>query len=274
MPELPEVETVRRSLAQAVCGRRIDACTVRHPDVVRNLEPALLEEVLRGNRFTGFRRRGKYLLGDLESGHVLVVHLGMTGRLFVVETPGEPAPHTHLILELEGGAQLRFQDVRRFGGIYLLAGPDDQSIPGLAAMGPEPLDPDFTEEHWCRHLDGRRGNLKARLLDQRLVAGIGNIYADEILFACGISPQRDLASLSRAERIRLFRQMHRILMQAIEEGGSSIRDYVDGRGQAGGFQNRHRVYGRKGQKCTVCGRTLSGCRISGRSTVFCEHCQR
>ncbi len=274
MPELPEVETVRRCLAAAVCGRRIVSCEVRHPDVVRNLEPALLEEVLRNNRFTGFRRRGKYLLGDLESGHVLVVHLGMTGRLFVVETPCELAPHTHLIMELEGGAELRFQDVRRFGGLYLLTGPLDHSIPGLAAMGPEPLDPGLTEEHWCRYLEGRRGNLKARLLDQRLVAGIGNIYADEILFACGISPQRDLASLNRVERIRLHRQMRRILTEAIDDGGSSIRDYVDGRGQPGGFQNRHRVYGRKGQACTVCGRPLSGCRISGRSTVFCEHCQR
>ena len=274
MPELPEVETVRRTLAARAGDRLLEEILWLDPRVLKDCGPEAFRALLPGHRIVRYGRRGKYLLLEMDHGPLLVVHLGMTGQMLVV-SPGDPVqPHTHLRIRLEGDQELRFRDVRRFGRLRLIPSGDPGEVPGLARMGPEPLDPDFTEEAWLKHLEGRRGTLKTLLLSQHFLAGIGNIYADESLFDAGLHPLRDLESLSREEKVRLYHSIRHILKEAVGAGGSSIRDYVDSRGRQGSYQQAHRVYGRGGQNCMVCGTLLEACRLGGRTTVYCPCCQK
>jgi formamidopyrimidine-DNA glycosylase len=272
MPELPEVETVVRGLRRTLPGRRIVKVRLGKTDFID--DPALLESDLPGKKITAVRRFGKFLLFDLESadpdGMALLVHLGMTGRL-VTSAPEAPvAPHTHVFFSLDDGRELRYTDVRRFGRMAVLAGGAHQAA--LGKLGLDPLE--ATEDEFAEKLHARKARIKAVLLDQTVLRGIGNIYADESLWRARIHPKRRAARLSRKELRALYRAVQAVLNEAIRLRGSSVSDYVDADGQRGNFQARHRVYQRHGEKCARCGATIRRTVVAGRSTHFCPKCQK
>jgi len=264
MPELPEVETIRRSLEPHVAGRRILAAEFLCLRVLRGGDPDEMAARLAGRRVIALRRRGKFLLFELEGGLILLVHLGMTGKLLM---GAEPGPHTHAIITLESGALL-YDDSRQFGCLEL-----HDSVPArVARLGPEPLEVGF--EEFARGLRKRRTRLKALLLDQRFLRGLGNIYADEALFRARIHPFAVAARLGPERARRLYDAIVEVLGEAIAAGGSSISDYVDGNGRRGFFQTRHRVYQRTGEPCVVCGTPIRRTLVAQRGTHYCPRCQR
>ncbi|HWQ55806.1 MAG TPA: bifunctional DNA-formamidopyrimidine glycosylase/DNA-(apurinic or apyrimidinic site) lyase [Bryobacteraceae bacterium] len=264
MPELPEVETVRRTIAPRVTGRRIVSAEFRCLRVLRGGNPDEMSARLAGRRILGVGRRGKFLLIEIEGGQVLLVHLGMTGKLLA---GGEPGRHTHAILMLDRGVLL-YDDSRQFGCIELHDG-----VPArVARLGPEPLEIGFDE--FAAALRKRRTRLKALLLDQRFLRGLGNIYADESLFRAGVHPLASAARLSRPRARRLYDAIVAVLTEAIAAGGSSISDYVDGDGRKGFFQVSHRVYQRTGEPCTACGTPIRRTLVAQRGTHYCPRCQR
>ncbi|MFO7265540.1 MAG: DNA-formamidopyrimidine glycosylase [Limnochordales bacterium] len=282
MPELPEVETVRRQLAAALPGRTVVDVDVRLARTVQNATPEELAAFVRGRAFAGVGRRGKYLLlplqprregGAGDEPEQLVVHLRMTGRLTVAGAREAADPYTRVVFVLDDGRELRFADVRTFGTIHL-CGPGRPAPRGLQELGPEPLDDAFTPDVLAAALRGRRAPVKAVLLDQRCVAGVGNIYADEALFAAGIHPGRAAASLTAEETALLHAALREVLEKAIAFGGTTIRDYVNGNGAPGGFQRCLQVYGRAGEPCPHCGEPIARLRLAGRGTHFCPRCQR
>lgn len=288
MPELPEVETVARTLAPHVTGWRITGAEVLRASAIHPLSLPL--ETLAGLRIAGVRRRGKLLLLELAPHSpsvpadapapdtrpsLLAVHLRMTGRLLPRPAGSPPGVHTRWILDLQApdGAEQRlfFDDTRAFGMVLAATPSLLEQWRFWRELGPEPLELD--EAGFDRRLRGRRA-IKAALLDQRVVAGIGNIYADEALHRAGIDPRRPVAALDPAERRSLLAALKAVLLLSIAQCGSSIRDYRDADGNAGAFQNSFAVYGRGGQPCAGCGRPLAVCRVAGRATVFCPACQR
>lgn len=258
-----------------LAGRRIDGLEVLEQRLPQNTSPEALQEVA-GRRVAGLRRRGKYLLIDLEPEGLLVLHLRMSGRLLWCEAGHEePAPgHLRLRVTFEGGGRLLLVDPRRFAMLYWIPEGDESQVPGLAAMGPEPLSRAFTGRALGQILKNRRAPVKSVLLDQRRLAGVGNIYADEALFRARIRPDRPAASLTPAEVGRLHRALRQVLREGIRLGGVTVRSYTGIDGTAGRFQATLRVYGRRGQPCRRCGQLLEGLRIGGRSSVFCPRCQR
>lgn len=287
MPELPEVETVRRGLEPAMAGRVIARAEIRR-EGLRWPFPAGLAERLEGTRVLALRRRSKYLLAELSSGETMLLHLGMSGRMTVSGlaapfVPGEfhhhhPAleKHDHVVLHMEGGARITFNDARRFGALDLMTTAHAESHPLLAALGPEPLGNSFNAAWLAARLAGRRGPIKALLLDQRVVAGLGNIYVSEALFRAGIHPARAGGRIGAARLERLVGMIRAVLAEAIEAGGSSLRDYRQAGGELGYFQHRFRVYDREGAPCTTHGCNGQIRRIvqGGRSSYFCPRCQR
>jgi formamidopyrimidine-DNA glycosylase len=280
MPELPEVETVCRGLAARVAGRRLARVVQRRPDLRFPL-PDRLAARLTGRRVESVGRRGKYILVHLDDGHVLIVHLGMSGRLVIAPAPApEPGAHDHVVLETEDGAVVTFNDARRFGMMDLAAAGDLASHKALAPLGPEPLGADFDAAYLGGALAGRITPIKAALLDQRVVAGLGNIYACEALFRAGLSPRRLAANVAGRRTARLVAAIKAVLEEAIAAGGSSLRDYVQATGELGYFQHAWRVYDREGLPCRGCScdtaRTGGVRRIvqSGRSTFLCPVRQR
>jgi len=274
MPELPEVETVRRGLASRLAGQRITHVTVRRADLRRPLPPDM-GQVLTGRAVEGFGRRGKYLLVHLDSGRVLIVHLGMSGRLFVDAAPSGDA-HEHVVLHFDDGAVLSYVDHRRFGLMDLAeAGRLDEHVL-LRAMGPEPLAAEFGGPALAARLRGKDTPIKAALLDQRVVAGLGNIYVCEALFYAGLSPRRRAGSVQGKRADRLALAIRDVLEAAIESGGSSLRDYVQASGELGYFQHRFAVYDREGFPCPGCDCAAAVRRIvqSNRSTFYCAKRQR
>jgi formamidopyrimidine-DNA glycosylase len=267
MPELPEVETVVRTLAPRLAGRRITRLVHLRPDV---LQPAGadLAALVTGQSVQRIQRRGKRILIRLETNATLYIHLGMTGQL-TIEPPDAPLkPHTHLVLDLSDNAgQLRFRDPRRFGGVWHLPAGDA----GDQGIGPEPLA--MRASQLARGLSRTSRSIKLALLDQALVAGIGNIYADESLHLAGVHPLTPSNQLSDEQTKALCRSIKRILRRAIRHRGSSLRDYVDADGLAGGFQRLHRVYDRAGEPCRTCDRPIERIVLGGRSTHFCPRCQ-
>jgi formamidopyrimidine-DNA glycosylase len=280
MPELPEVETVRRGLAPVLVGRRLVEVSQRRPDLRFPL-PARFAERLRGQRIEGIDRRGKYLLIRLAAGVVWLAHLGMSGR-FCIESDDGPAPgaHDHLVVRTEDGVRVRFHDPRRFGYMDLTPADLLDAHPHLAGLGPDPLGPEFTSGYLAAKLAHRLTTLKAALLDQRVVAGMGNIYASESLFRAGLSPKRTAATIPGRRAERLVPAIREVFEDAIAAGGSSLRDHRQPSGELGFFQHRFAVYGRAGEPCPGCDcqltRTGGIRRIvqSGRSTFFCGHRQR
>jgi len=279
MPELPEVETVRRGLAPALEGRRLLRVEARRPDLRRPLPPDLSGR-LEGRRVERVERRAKYLLVHLDDGQVLLLHLGMTGRIYVANGSAAAERHDHIVVTAEGGVTVRFNDARRFGLVDLAAAATLDSHPLLAGLGPEPLSNQFNGPILAAALRDRRTPIKAALLDQRTVAGLGNIYACEALFRAGISPRRLARTVQGGRAERLARAIREVLEAAIAAGGSSLRDYVQTTGELGYFQHNWAVYDREGTPCPGCdcdaARTGGVRRIvqSGRSTFFCARRQR
>jgi len=281
MPELPEVETVRRGLAPAMEGRVIARAEVNRPDLRWPL-PENMAGRLTGARVERLRRRSKYILADLDSGESLLIHLGMSGRMMVSGVMlgdfhlDHPAPqkHDHVVLTMEGGARITFNDARRFGAMDLVRTDREAAHWLLAGLGPEPLGNDFHEDYLVARLKGRATPIKAALLDQRVVAGLGNIYVSEVLFRAGIDPRRQAGRIAAARLARLVPLIREVLNEAIEAGGSSLRDHRQASGELGYFQHSFRVYDREGEPCTLCGTPLRRIVQSGRSSFFCPHCQR
>ncbi len=270
MPELPEVETVRRTLAKHIVGRPISEVVLLGKHLVA--AGGDLNEALLGNAVSSIRRRGKYLIFDLARGGVLILHLRMTGQLVYFERPFDADAHMHLILRFGPEEGLYFRDVRKFGRLWLLS--EEGACAGLGRLGPEPFEPDFSVEYLVAALAKSRCAIKAKLLDQSLVAGIGNIYADEILFASFLHPKRISSSLNQGEIRVLHREIVATLEKAIDGGGTTFRDYVTGEGSAGGYQQALSVFRREGRACPRCGERILRLRCAGRSSFFCPRCQR
>jgi formamidopyrimidine-DNA glycosylase len=266
MPELPEVETIVRSLRPRIVNRRIDAVRILRPDIVQPPDIALDSKILR-RTIVHLHRRGKKIVFELDDAARFYIHLGMTGRLTIDAADAPVHPHTHLILQI-AQAELRFVDPRRFGGVFWL-GTDGRPDAGL---GPEPLK--ITAKQLAQRLSKTRRSIKTALLDQKMLAGLGNIYADESLFSAGIDPRTAANKLSTPQIARLNRSIKSVLNQAIRHRGSTLRDYRDADGRPGDFQKIHRVYDREGKPCAVCRTPITRIVLGGRSTHFCPECQR
>jgi formamidopyrimidine-DNA glycosylase len=285
MPELPEVETIARGLQRHVTGDVIESVWIgSKPEPLKS--PAReIARVLEGARIADVRRVGKHLVVDLEATAAKpprgrtrrpsphqneaaqwIIHLGMTGSVVIASPKEEVAPHTHLVATLRSGRELRFVDPRRFGRLQVKSGER------FATTGREPLDVGL--EIFSALFRGRKTPIKSALLNQKLLAGIGNIYADESLFRAGIRPRRRAASLTRTELAKLYAAVQQVLNEAITAGGSSVSDYVNAEGEAGMFQFAHRVYGREGESCTVCKKPIKRVVIAGRSSHWCPQCQK
>lgn len=283
MPELPEVETVRQGLVPVLEGRRLKRVIARRGDLRFPL-PKDFAERLTGRRVEKLTRRAKYILAHLDRGEILIIHLGMSGRFQIeggelgrfLHNAGSPGKHDHIEFETDRGVRIVFSDHRRFGMMDLF--PSDQigQYRFLAEIGPEPLAESFTGPELAARLKGKKAPIKAALLDQRVVAGLGNIYVCEALFRSGISPKRKSASLKVPETARLVDDIKVVLHEAIEAGGSTLRDYKQTSGALGYFQHRFRVYDREGECCSRegCAGVIKRIVQSGRSTFFCSTCQR
>jgi formamidopyrimidine-DNA glycosylase len=270
MPELPEVETTVRGLASVLRGRRLTRVEARRPDL-RRAFPADLRQRLTGAVVTGLARRAKYGLVDTDRGDTLVFHLGMSGKWRV--DPAEVGPHDHFLLETDEGRRLALNDPRRFGSLDLVRTDGLSGHEPFRRMGPEPLGDAFSAEYLLAALAGRSVPIKAMLLDQRIVAGLGNIYVCEALHMARIAPARAAGRISLERLGRLVAAVRAVLLAAIEAGGSSLRDFARPDGELGYFSNQWRVYGREGESC-VCGAPIRRRSDSGRSTFLCPRCQR
>jgi formamidopyrimidine-DNA glycosylase len=271
MPELPEVETTRRGLAPHVAGRRVEAVHVYDPRL-RWPVPARLSADLVGRTIDRVERRSRYLLfraGD----HTLLVHLGMTGSLRAFTQPPPRRAHDHVDVVLDNGWTLRYHDPRRFGAMLWVEGPAE-AHPLLAQLGPEPFDPAFDADYFHAQTRRRTAAIKLVLMDNRVVVGVGNIYANESLFRAGIRPTLSASRVSKARLARLIDAVRATLSEAIAKGGSTLRDYVDSAGEPGYFQLEHFVYGRAGEPCRACATPIRLTRQGGRATAYCPTCQR
>jgi formamidopyrimidine-DNA glycosylase len=281
MPELPEVETVRRGLVPAMEGRRIERAEVNRPDLRWPL-PERLAERLQGTTVMHLRRRSKYILADLDSGESLLIHLGMSGRMLVSGTGlgafhhDHPAPqkHDHVVVHMEGGARITFNDARRFGAMDLVRTDREAAHWLLAGLGPEPFGNDFHEDYLIAALKGRKSPIKTALLDQHLLAGLGNIYVCEVLFRAGIDPRRAANRIAAKRLAPLVAIIREVLSEAIEAGGSSLRDHRQADGELGYFQHTFRVYDREAEPCTNCASPILRIAQAGRSSWFCPACQK
>ncbi|HZC15621.1 MAG TPA: bifunctional DNA-formamidopyrimidine glycosylase/DNA-(apurinic or apyrimidinic site) lyase [Caulobacteraceae bacterium] len=287
MPELPEVETVRRGLEPALAGARLARVEARRPDLRFPLPVGFVQR-LTGARIERLDRRAKYLLAPLDRGDTLVMHLGMSGRFevaglettrrpgeFVYASPADPK-HAHVVFETDTAARVTYFDPRRFGYMALIASAQLSVHPWFAGLGPEPLGPDFTGAHLARAFAGRRQSVKASLMDQRIVAGLGNIYVCEALFQTRLSPLRPAGEISLRALNKLASAVKAVLEEAIEAGGSTLRDYAGADGALGYFQHRFKVYGRECEPCLGlgCAGVVERIVQAGRSTFYCPSCQR
>ncbi|MXZ21142.1 MAG: bifunctional DNA-formamidopyrimidine glycosylase/DNA-(apurinic or apyrimidinic site) lyase [Caldilineaceae bacterium SB0665_bin_25] len=278
MPELPEVETYVRALEPLLTGKTILKAEVRWHRTIALPDAARFTDLVRGRRFASFGRRGKYILLGLDSGETVIVHLRMTGELRLhppaASDPGSAASpadkHTHVLFELDTGEELRFRDMRKFGRIWLVE--DTASVVGK--LGPEPLEEAFVPRTLAENLAGRKANIKALLLNQTVLAGVGNIYADESLFRARIDPRRAGGSLDFEEIERLHLALREVLLAGIEAQGSSLQNYAPPTGAKGGFQEKFQVFRRGGEPCFRCGASISRTVLGQRSTHFCPDCQK
>jgi len=271
VPELPEVETTVRGLAPVLEGRRIESIELRRADLRRPF-PVDLRQRLTGARVTALSRRAKYGLIDTDRGDTFVFHLGMSGSWRV--DPVEIGKHDHVVIETDEGRRLSLNDPRRFGSVDLVRSDSLELVPPFAAMGPEPLGQEFDGNYLSRALQGRKAPIKALLLDQRVVAGLGNIYVCDALNLAGIAPGKAAGGISKARLVRLAEAIKSVLLEAIEAGGSSLRNYVRPDGELGYFSSKWRVYGREGKPCPRCSAPVLRRVDSGRSTFYCAKCQR
>jgi formamidopyrimidine-DNA glycosylase len=271
MPELPEVETISRGLANAIVGKTVRSVEVLMAKIAVAPAGIVFDKALQGERIAAVGRRGKYIVVELGSGRRLAIHLRMTGRL-IVQPPGTKAPHpyTHILFTFTDGWRLCFADVRQFGRVKLIEAQDAWDAEG----GVEPLSEAFTSETFVSMLDGRRTPIKAFLLNQKWISGIGNIYACEALWEAGIRPGRPASRVSKPARRRLHGALVDVLLRSIEARGTSVDDYVDAEGLKGGFQNELSVYGRLGEPCRRCGKPIVRTVLGQRGTWWCRGCQK
>jgi len=272
VPELPEVETVLRGITPHVVGRRIAAVRVREPRLRWRI-PASLPAQLQGRGVERSERRGKYLLLHLDNGDRLILHLGMSGRLRVLQTGTAPQKHDHVDLEFEGGVMLRFNDPRRFGAVLLWPAAEPAHVL-LRGLGPEPFSAEFSGDYLFARSRRRAAPVKSFLMDGRIVVGAGNIYAAESLFRAGIRPTRAAGRVTRAQYQRLAAMVREVLTEAVAQGGTTLRDFADAHGVAGYFQQKLYVYGRENQACLVCGTPIRRLVLGQRATCYCPKCQR
>lgn len=273
MPELPEVETVRRTLIELVAGKRIQSVTVRLPRIIqRPAEPEQFADALVGHTIQTVERRGKFLRILLD-GLVLVSHLRMEGRYGVFASDEPIERHTHVIFHFEDGTDLRYKDVRQFGTMHLFQAGQELELPPLNKLGIEPLEPSFTLEALRSKLEKRATKIKPLLLNQEHIVGLGNIYVDEALFQARIHPERTPNTLKPAEWKRLYEAIRSTLANAVEAGGSSIKSYVNGQGEMGMFQHQLLVYGKKDEPCPTCSKPIFKFVVGGRGTHICNKCQ-
>ena len=283
MPELPEVETVRRGLAPVMEGAVITSACVNRPNL-RWAFPRDMAVRLAGQTVLGLRRRSKYILADLSSGETLLVHLGMSGRMLISGDPlgqfvrDHPAPekHDHVVFLMSNGSRITFNDPRRFGAMDLMQTDQTEAHKLLSVLGPEPLGNDFNDSHLVAAFKNKNTPVKSALLDQRIVSGLGNIYVCEALFRAGISPTRKADNISAKRVAALVPVIRQVLSEAIDAGGSSLRDFRQADGELGYFQHCFDVYGREGAQCrtTDCRSVISRIVQSGRSSFYCPKCQR
>ncbi|WP_270169752.1 DNA-formamidopyrimidine glycosylase [Paenibacillus sp. SYP-B4298] len=273
MPELPEVETVRRTLIELVAGKRIERVTVHLPRIIqRPSDCAAFELMLAGRTIKSVERRGKFLKIMLD-GLVLVSHLRMEGRYGVYSQTEPLEKHTHVVFHFDDGTELRYKDVRQFGTMHLFDPGEEQALPPLSKLGIEPLSKEFTLQELKGRLARRSTAIKPLLLNQAYVVGLGNIYVDEALFLAGIHPLRSAESLQESEWERLHKAIVDTLESAVQAGGSSIKSYVNGQGEMGMFQHALAVYGRQGEGCKHCGHSIEKSVVGGRGTHTCSRCQ-
>lgn len=274
MPELPEVEVLRRSLEPHLVGDRIERVEVRNPALREPVRPRELARRVTGREVETLRRRAKYLLIDLEGGQTVIVHLGMSGRLTLVPAGTPPEPHEHVALHLRSGRRLRLRDPRRFGLLFALPTGEIAGDPHFIHLGVEPLEPGFSGEVLARAAEGRRGPVKPFLMDATVVVGLGNIYATEALFRAGVHPSRSVGRISAGRWDRVAEAGKAVLRRAIDQGGTTLNDFADGEGRSGYFQVSLGVYGREGEPCAACGAPIRRIVQAGRSTFYCTRCQR
>jgi formamidopyrimidine-DNA glycosylase len=276
LPELPEVEIVKRGLQPCLPGKEIESVELFAGHTVRKPSAQKFCAGLSGCTFEKIERRGKYLLFQMLGGKILIVHLGMSGRLLLAKNKGAPSTHIRMKINLRNNGNLWLQDPRRFSRVWLV---DNQAksntvVPSLLQLGVEPLSENLTEEYLHTHFLNRKQNIKAVLLDQTVIAGIGNIYADESLFVARVHPLTSAQQLTRAQRERLINAAREVLGAAIENGGSTLRNYTDTSGTNGNYQGQAWVYGRLKQPCRICGTPIRKTTVMARSTHFCPRCQR
>ncbi len=276
MPELPEVETIARGLCSEVCGRRITGVDVRYAGSVKETAKSFAAKVL-GRRIAGARRRAKLLILDFapeagRDGLHLVCHLKMTGRLYVPQEEFAPDKHTHVLFSLDDGRTLVWHDVRKFGWCRAMTPADLADLDFYKSLGPEPLEIGPVE--FAARFAGRSAGIKALLLNQTVIAGVGNIYADEALFCAGLQPTAKADRLSSAGLEKLYTCLRDVLTRAIAANGSTISDYRNAQGDAGAFQSQFQVYGRKGEPCPRCGTRLKSATVAGRTSTYCPKCQK
>lgn len=273
MPELPEVETLRRGLAARIVGRRLGPVEVREARLRTRLGPASLRAALAGRTVRAVGRRAKYLLVHLSGDRVLVVHLGMSGRLVLADPAAPLAPHTHVRIGVTGAGELRYTDPRRFGMLFVVAHGRLATHPRFAKLGPEPLEPAFSVEHLQGRARGARKPVKNFLMDSAVVVGVGNIYACEALHRARVHPSTAAGRLARERWQRLHEAVRAVLLAALQDGGTTLKDFRDVAGGFGAFQHRLDVYDRAGEPCRRCGRMVRRIVQAGRSTYYCPGCQ-
>ena len=274
MPELPEVEVLRRSLEPLLVGDVLERAEILAPALREPLDRRRLMRQTRGQRVARLRRRAKYLLIDLDNAWSLVIHLGMSGRLTIAPPGTEREPHEHAAFHLASGGRLRLRDPRRFGQLLCLRTKDIEGDRHFAHLGVEPLSDAFSGEHLAASARGRRGPIKTFIMDAKVVVGVGNIYAAEALYKAGIHPNRSVARIARARWDRLAETIREVLGGAITEGGTTLNDFTDGEGNSGYFQVSLEVYGREGEPCRRCGAAVKRSVHANRSTFYCPGCQR
>lgn len=273
MPEMPEVEIIRRYLDTQVAGKKIISLTILLPRMIKWPDVEDFRALVTGRTIKGMNRRGKYLLMELDNASKVVFHLRMTGRL-VYEPAGDTTDHhARVVFHLQDGASLVYGDTRTLGTIHGLKPQELGMLKGLAEMGPEPLSAEFTAEYLYRTASQRKVAIKSFLLNQKYIGGIGNIYADEALFLAGIHPLRPANSLTQTECGKLWESVNKVIADGIADGGTTFRDYQNGEGGKGSHQEHLYVYGRKGEKCRNCGSLIERITVGGRGTHFCPHCQ-
>ncbi|MCC3145558.1 DNA-formamidopyrimidine glycosylase [Halanaerobium sp. Z-7514] len=275
MPELPEVQTVIKGLRPLIVDKKITELEVREENLIGYPDISIdeLKKRLIGAKIESISRRGKYILINLDIDKILVIHLRMTGKLLVKEAAEFKDKHTHVIFTLDDGQEIRFNNVRKFGRIYLIDPEKPEQAGGLANLGPEPLSEQLSLEDFKKLFANRRGVIKSLLLNQKFIAGIGNIYADEILYLSGIEPERKADSLSEEEKEKIYFNMRDILEKGIIYGGTSFSDYVNAFGEKGSFQAELKVHQRQGEACHICGSKIKKKKIGGRASYYCPKCQ-